>query len=148
MFVKLRNLFFTIVSVGLARADDVTARHMVNWATCFEVLELPTNSVMASFMRGTSTVRAEVTFSSGGRPSIRIEGGTVASRREISDLFDSSRFRGTACAGKMIDLKFTFVVEGEPGLEIYPPRTVFQSPNHFTFYFRPRGPYSDYPPPL
>lgn len=141
-----RLMFAAVVSV-LVQAETKPIYKDVPWASCIENLELPTDSALASFMRGTSSVRAVITFSSNGAPGIRLEGGTTDARREVSDLFALSRFRGAACARKVIALEFTFVVKGAPVLEIYPPRTTFQSPNHFTFYFRPRGPYSDYPPP-
>ena len=53
----------------------------------------------------------------------------------MSVALKSSQFRGKLCAGKSISLIFTFVVEGTPVQEAYPPRTVLRPPTIFFCIF-------------
>ena len=118
-----------------------------NWAACFESLQLPTDSVMVPFTRGTYTVEATVSFDSRGKENIRLSGGTFNARQSLEFSFAGSRFRGVGCAGRTVVLLFTFVIEGSAASEAYPTRTFFEPPNRFVIHFRPQLEIQEISPP-
>jgi hypothetical protein len=118
----------------------------IEWASCVDLLELPTDSILTSLLGSSSTVNAVVAFDAKGEAHFSLNTGSEKAKREVLSSLRLSRFRGKQCAKQSISLSFSFVMEGEPVWDIYPTRTTYQAPNHFTFYVRPRHPTSDLAP--
>jgi hypothetical protein len=129
----------------LPAVANQSAGNHAEWVSCVDSLELPTDSILTSLLGSSSTVNAVVTFDANGEAHFRLDTGSGAARREVLSSLKLSRFR-KKCANKSIALSFTFVMEGEPVSDIYPTRTTYQAPNHFTFYVRPRRPTYDSAP--
>jgi hypothetical protein len=118
-----------------------------DWVSCVDSLELPTDSVLTSLLGASTTVDVKIAFKVGEPPRIELAHGSDAARREVLSFLKLARFNAGKCANRSIALVFTFVFEGQPVSNILLTRTIFQGPNHFTFYVRPRKSISDVAPP-
>ena len=146
----LRGSFSIAMILGCSLpAFSQPVRLTTDWASCVEELELPTDAVMPRFYPGVRTVNASVIFSSGGSPTVVVDAGKrsvsdAVAVKSVSDAvtiaLEASRYRGKRCAGKSLALVFTFIVEGTPAREAYPPRTVLKPPNQFVLYLHPQLP--------
>jgi hypothetical protein len=141
--------FFAIGMVpgSVLQAFGQPVRPTADWARCVEELELPTDPVMLPFYPGTTTVNASVNFGYDGKPAVVVNGGNKSVRDAVTVALEASRYRGKLCAGKSVAFVFTFIIQGTPTRDAYPPRTVLKPPNQFLLYFHPRLPIEELAPP-
>jgi len=130
-YLRPERLLLFLALGGVAAAQNVD---------CIEELRVPRYNLSSRRSATGGTVAASILVGEGGRPA-RIDTVTPD-----SNLADEVRFylsHGTTylegCAGKLIELKFTFELAGEA--EWDPPVFVsFRPPNHFVITSRPRKP--------
>jgi hypothetical protein len=107
---------------------------------CVKELMVPRYNLSSRRSATGGTVSVSVLVGSDGRPA-KID--AIASDSNLAEEVRAYLLHETtyseACAGKVIDFKFTFELKGEP--EWDPPVFVkFRPPNHFIIVSRPRKP--------
>ena len=129
-------LLLALLLSGLpSRADDEPTA----WAKCADRLVLPRFSSASRVAGSGGPVTARFTIDEKGT-AVRVEmaGGAEEHRSEIAIYLGESRF-SRRCAGRRLELRFTFVESG--GALLYPVSWVeFESPNHFLIWTRPLKP--------
>jgi hypothetical protein len=107
---------------------------------CVSELTLPQYSMVARQSSGGGTVSAAIVIGAGGRPEhIDFEGGDSDLANEVRIYLTHATTYLKGCAGKTVNLKFTFELKGDP--ELYPHVFVkFRPPNHFIIISRPQKP--------
>ena len=141
-----RRLILTLAGLVYPAISAASGKNA--WQRCVNFLNLPTDAGMVAFqMRGSATVVATVRFDKSGNPGASIAGGNASARQAASFVLETSSYKGQACSGKSIELKFTFVVVGSEVEETYLSRARFVPPNEFITIFRPRPPIIDSAPP-
>ena len=109
----------------LFAADSDTA-----WIRCIEELPLPRFGPTARGAGPAEGIKVQVELDSGARlRSLTFDGGLDGHHYEIGLYMKAAKFT-PSCAGRRLELKFSFVIKGEKTYEPWVNIT-FRGPNHF-----------------
>lgn len=105
--------------------------------SCIKELAVPAYNLSARRSVKGGTVTADVTIGPGGKVSaVDVMPPDPDLGDEVRAYMRSSKY-SEECAGRKVEVKFTFLLEGGP--ELTPPVFVrFRPPNHFVIVSRPR----------
>jgi hypothetical protein len=118
--------------------------------SCVSSLELPTHGLLAARARQSGTVTASLQIGPGGSlAKSHFASDDPALEREVQIALNLSRFK-KSCAGKKVEIIFSFELEDPPADSVLPPDVRFLPPNRFELVFRRVSPNLDpvsAPPP-
>lgn len=108
-----------------------------SWLSCIDELTIPRYPPLARQARLVGTVTAVIQISDSRGPDLRVEGEEPILRAVTEDTLRRSRFR-SACAGKKLTLRYTFLIEG-PASELPDSTSIrIKTPDEFVISTPPR----------